>query len=155
MNFNKSTVFKAKIEKKSKEECLRENDIWLDDLAKKGIKAEIYNPNKTKKKEEKTLDHGVQKSEILSKNKYSIVKSLKNFCNCANDLRINNPIQFYLYWYLTLIILILLGVIFKLSSLNNKYEKIINNQSIQFELLMELIKNTNTTFYVESSLNKK
>lgn len=150
MNFNKSTVFKAKIEKKSKEECIREFTTWMEDLNKKGIKTEPYNPNKVKKKEEKALEHGVQKSEILNKNRFSFTKKAKQVYNYADELRINNPIQFYLYAYLTVVIVILMGIILRLNLLNNKYELIIENQNKNFEVLMNFIKNNSQAYTLES-----
>jgi len=152
VNFNKSTVFKAKIEKKSKEECIREFSKWTEDLNKKGIKTELYNPNKVKKKEEKSLEHGVQKSEILNKKGFSVVvKKSKEFLNFANYLRINNPIQFYLYAYLSLVIFILIGIIQKLNLLNSKYELVIENQNKNFDILTNLIRNNSQAYWLENT----
>ena len=150
MNFNKSTVFKAKIEKKSKEECIREFGNWTEDLNRKGIKTETYNPNKMKKKEEKALEHGVQKSEILNKKRLSITKKAKQVFNYANNLRIHNPIQFYLYGYLTLVIILLMGIIVRLNLLNIRYELIIENQNKNFEMLMNITKNNSQAYFLET-----
>ena len=150
MNFNKSTVFKAKIEKKSKEECIREFSSWTDELNKKGIKSEPYNPNKVKKKEEKALEHGVQKSEILSKKRFSFTKKAKQVLNYVNCLRIDNAIQFYLYAYLTLVIIILIGIILRLNLMNSKYETIIENQQKNFDLLVNILRNNSQAISLET-----
>lgn len=140
VNFNKSTVFKSKIEKKAKEEYNKEYSTWLEYLTKNGIKHEAYNASKPKKKEEKTLQHGIQKIEDLNKKNITVFKKFKNYVRYGNNLRVNNPIQFYLYIYLTLVIILLLAIIFNLHSLNNKYEKLVKNKNNEIQSLVKLIK---------------
>jgi len=90
--FTKSTIFKGKIEKKTKEEITKETDKWVEFISIKGIGNEIFNEKKNFQRrksvadEEKVL-HGVEKSQNISSNKISPVKvfandvisSLKNF----------------------------------------------------------------------------
>ena len=114
-------------------------NILLDEWNKKGVKNEIYNPQKLKKKEEEILSHGVQKIEEMTIKKFGFKKNFEIFYNFYNDYRKNNPMQFYLFIYMNLILIILLMIILKLNSLNCKYENIFLIQNRNIENLLSFI----------------
>jgi hypothetical protein len=158
VNFTKSTMFKFKIEKKTREEFKKEVDKWCEYITTKNILYENFNPTGRKKsvKDEEILTHGVEKSE--TKCNVNLVKkfSLKYFMSLSfkikNDILSfysSHPRDFINFLLLIFISVMLFVLFFNLLSINQKV--ILQNQQIE-ELKKIILSNHRINGSINSSI---
>lgn len=129
VNFTKSTMFKSKIEKKTREEFKKEVDKWCEYITSKNIIYENYNASGRKKstKDEEVLSHGLEKSEtkfmedpvkkISLRYFISVCLRVKNY---IYGIFSSNPREFINTLLLSFICVMLVVVMTHIFSINQK-----------------------------------
>lgn len=143
VNFTKSTMFRSKIEKKTKEEFKKEIDKWCEFITSKGVNFEIYNPGAPKKpsrssiKEEEMLLHGVERIEggisDIRKKFSPVAEFVFKIQNFLKNYYQTNPKDFLLFLSLFVLGILVLSTLIQVNSYNKKSD-------LQIEYLNEIKK---------------
>jgi hypothetical protein len=143
--FSKSTMFKSKIEKKTKEEYRKEVDKWMEFLTAKGIAHEIYQPppviKKKVAKEEEILLHGIEKEEFCN-NTHLLRKYFITGKSRVREFYNTNTRDFYYILLFSILIILLLVLLRKINYQSSLIER--NNESLnELKFLIKSMNNFN------------
>jgi len=136
--FNKATMFKNKIEIKTKEEVNKEKDGWLAEITKKGIQYENFNAlrRRLSSANDQQLHHGVEKNIDINKlpiaKQYLIItkNTVKDYLHKNFNVVVGTCLVVVLLYFLIRIYSLLLKIDRDNTDLNEKYSLLLNEMSI-------------------------
>jgi hypothetical protein len=153
VNFTKSTMFKSKIETKTKEKFKAEVDKWFEYINSKNISFENYIPVKIKSVKEELLHHGLEKSlnsDPSGINKRRYFDYLKNKFEQSGILGFYSctKINFWLMVFLTILVILIIKLLISIKGFQTSINEL-EKQISELKNLLTLISYTNKSHKVD------